>query len=343
MRGCRRVSDETHELRVWKHSHGTNQTAPDLAGKREQLIQDRLLTIYRDTDRKRSQGAKFREKMREGDFFYLCHGNDVQLCGQIKSALKNPKAAWVQRGYKVIRFRVAKSHPRFEGHKKAWSPSGNTTCWQVPKPELKDFERDILKPFFGLALGDLGRISSELKTKEPAGESRDLKRQAPPWLKTPQRYHAPYSPGAESRSSEESFRTYDPDKTKSRKAAHEKCLKRFARLFPRRREYASNSDLLVVMERKVLLVEVKTIRSDEKEQLRLALGQVLYYENLCVRPHYPSRNVYRLVVTDSEPPSYLVQLLEKYRIGAVWLPRSGKPGKSRLGGRILKNFNAKRI
>jgi hypothetical protein len=326
------------DLRIWKHSHGTHQTVPRLDGRREKLVEECTLTLYRDTARR--QGERFRNEMRRGDFFYLCHGNDVQLFGRITTQLRKPRSRWVERKYKVIRFRLAKSSC-FSGDRKAWAPSGDTTCWQVPSRDLKDFERNILKPFFALSLRNLvkmPRVTSKPGAVQPLIEEE---KEDPPWRRTPQRYDALQKPAHVVRMHTESSRLYDPDKLATRRSAHEKCLQRFARLFPQRRTYSSDYDLLVVKKPKVLLVEVKTIRNDAKEQLRLALGQVLYYENLSVRIHYPKFKVSRLVVTDAKAPDYLVQFLEKYRIGLAWQPVREKAGVSPLGKRILEAFGVR--
>ncbi|HEV2348916.1 MAG TPA: hypothetical protein VG028_03615 [Terriglobia bacterium] len=327
-----------NELRIWKHSHGTHQTVPMLDGQRERLIQDRVLTLHRDTARR--QGKRFRSEMEPGDFFYLCHGNDVQLFGQIKSNLKNPRTTWVERGYKVIRFRLGKLS-RFDRHRKAWAPSGNTTCWRVPIKDLQPFGREILKPFFGLSLNDLLKISRVKSRSSNVLPFIEEIEEGPPWLKTPQPYNSRQKSAQVDNGHAEFSRIYDPDKLATRVSAHQKCLNRFAHLFPQQRKYKSDFDLLVVNKAKVLLVEVKTIRNDSLGQLRLALGQVLYYEQLSVRIHYPRFEVSRLVVTDAKPPYYLVSFLEKYHIGLVWLPFRGKVGTSLLGKRVLKAFGAR--
>ena len=43
------------------------------------------------------------------------------------------------------------------------------------------------------------------------------------------------------------------------------------------------------------------------------------------------------MLTDAVPPSYMVEFLEKYNVGAVWLV-DGKRGGSRLGTTNLKAF-----
>ena len=38
----------TH-TRIWKFSHGTDKTAPELKGIRDLLLEDRILTLYKGT------------------------------------------------------------------------------------------------------------------------------------------------------------------------------------------------------------------------------------------------------------------------------------------------------
>jgi len=151
-------------IRIWKHSHGTQKTVRDLP--REELKAKRLLTLHGDTAR--NQGQNFRSEMRRGDFFYLCHGNDVQLLGRITSGVMASKDSWTERNYdegwieRKYRLLVqASSGRRYGGPPKVWAPSGNTTCWRVPDEELGDFERLILTPFFHLRVRDLKPLGTD--------------------------------------------------------------------------------------------------------------------------------------------------------------------------------------
>jgi len=79
-----------------------------------------------------------------------------------------------------------------------------------------------------------------------------------------------------------------------------------------------------------LLVEVKTIRNDEARQIRLALGQVLYYEHFLVEPLYEGRGMHRVVVTDAKPQEDMIHLLERHGVGVAWLPANRASGLSPL-------------
>jgi hypothetical protein len=97
-------------------------------------------------------------------------------------------------------------------------------------------------------------------------------------------------------------------------------------------------DLVVVGKNKALLVEAKTLRSDAREQLRLALGQLLFYQHVFVERQFPRCKVLRLALTDRVPPDYLVKLMERYQVGVAWIPERRKASASELGSRLLKMF-----
>jgi HNH endonuclease len=138
-------------LRIWKHSHG-GDSFEDKEKERDQYKERSVITLYRDTGR--GQGLAFREQMLQGDFFYLCFGNKVQLFGQITSNLQNAAKRWVERKYWVIRESSDKLS-KFTGPQKKWTPNYNSTCALVPMSGLSQFEGRILRPFFSLRLRDL--------------------------------------------------------------------------------------------------------------------------------------------------------------------------------------------
>lgn len=199
-------------------------------------------------------------------------------------------------------------------------------------PALAQQIGDILEADYGFHLGQASFIMTE---DEPvyALASR---------AKTRRR---PYDPGrrmatADLEERRKSVRIYDPDLIGERFTAHEACLRRFSELIPKPHEqYEGDYDLLVVAPKQALVIEVKTIRDDEAKQLRLALGQILYYEHILVRPMYPDHNIRLLIVTDSRPHEDLVRLLEKYQIGVVWLPsQNDLAGRSTLASGYLNQF-----
>ena len=82
------------------------------------------------------------------------------------------------------------------------------------------------------------------------------------------------------RSGRSLVRKYDPDLVGERFDAHEDCLDRFSEKFPAAVErFHAIYDLLLVRHgAALLLVEAKTIRGDERLQVRTALGQLYFYE-----------------------------------------------------------------
>ena len=323
--------------RIWKFSHGTDRTTPNLKGRRGHLLKDHILTMHRNTRSPgrsgRSQGEVFRTDMEPPDLFYLCHGNDVQLLGRVTSDLLNPRAEWPERHYDVIK-RCPPSTGSYDGPKKWWSPSGNTTCWKILPGELPEFEQRILLPFFGLNLDELSRYSGI------ANEAR-RRMKANPYLGVrPTPFPRSARPSPPPAVAEKSLLLFDPDRIGRRKVAHEDCLYQFANLFPRDKEWKADYDLLVIGDPGVLLVEVKTLRDDARDQLRLALGQLFWYEHFSVAPRFPTHKVFRLIVTDRAPPGAIVNFLEGHRIGSVWLTPHKQISYSDLAGRVLGRFGA---
>jgi hypothetical protein len=137
-------------------------------------------------------------------------------------------------------------------------------------------------------------------------------------------------------------RSYDPDRVGARFNAHEDCLDRLSRLFPVDVERLQASyDLLLVVLKLALLVEAKTIRDDARRQVRLALGQLFYYEHFDVAPLHPEKEILRLALTDRELGKDLQTFLTKHQIGVVWILESGKIGGTNLGLSQLRKLGAK--
>ncbi len=83
-------------------------------------------------------------------------------------------------------------------------------------------------------------------------------------------------------------------------------------------EDSASFDLLRVPGEPALLrlYEVKTLETDDLTQTRLAIGQLLSYEHLNVRPRYPDRDVERAVVYERAVDEELCALLDVLEIGA---------------------------
>ena len=127
-------------------------------------------------------------------------------------------------------------------------------------------------------------------------------------------------------------RSFDPDQVGARYNAHEDCLDCLSKRFPAVVDRLQASyDLLLVSPQTVLLVEAKTIRADERRQVRAALGQLFYYEHFDVAPLHPDKEILRLVLTDSELTEDMQKFLAKHQIGVVWIPERGTAGGNELG------------
>lgn len=134
-------------------------------------------------------------------------------------------------------------------------------------------------------------------------------------------------------------RRYDVDLLGARYNDHEDCLDRFTRLFPEGvQRFEAIYDLIAVKPGAVMLVEAKTIRSDERAQVRIAVGQIYYYEHFEVAPLYPGSEIKRLLLTDRPLGAELCQFLTACQIGVVWLPPNGRLGGSNLGLDHLEQF-----
>jgi len=143
----------TRPLPIWKISHGKVDFS---AEQRKTYLEKHTAHVHKDT--KKGQGSLFANEMKEGDFFYLCHGNDdgIRVFGQITGpAVPSPHGdGWLQRSYDVV-FEGVKPSAKYAGVKKGWTPNYNSTCVAVPNEEINLFESEILMPFFGKRLSDI--------------------------------------------------------------------------------------------------------------------------------------------------------------------------------------------
>lgn len=139
-------------LVIWKLSHGDK---PFTSTERQQFLDGQIVAVHRDTGRK--QGKKFLEAP-VGTLFFLCHGNSLQCIGQFTSDTVPSKKGdgWLQRSYRVLRH--AQRADRYTANSKYWSPKGVSTFSQVGSNDLPEFERTLLKPYFGTDLAELAAL-----------------------------------------------------------------------------------------------------------------------------------------------------------------------------------------
>ena len=138
---------------IWKVSHGSG-IEKFSGGARERYFEEHSIVVADDTGR--GQGKNFNSKMKIGDLFYLCYGNDIKLFGMIISdavPVDDSGDGWLKRKYKVIKDSI--NNNRYTGDLFGWTPNYNSTCMQVKNNELIVFEKELLKPYFGMELFEL--------------------------------------------------------------------------------------------------------------------------------------------------------------------------------------------
>jgi hypothetical protein len=84
-------------------------------------------------------------------------------------------------------------------------------------------------------------------------------------------------------------------------------------------EDPTSYDLLIDTDADIALtlIEAKTISGDADVQIRLAVGQLLYYEHFFVKPSFPDRLAQQLVLVDDAVSVELAEFLQAHNIGLV--------------------------
>ncbi len=132
------------QLRFWKYSQSKGIFSDD---ELKTLLKDRAIAVHKDYAKR---------DMRIDDFFYLCYGNKpgIVLIGKITGDFVDcfKGTDWKQRSYEVIKQLDAPQV--YNGVKKGWAPSFNSTIKMVPENELELFEQEILTRVFDMKLED---------------------------------------------------------------------------------------------------------------------------------------------------------------------------------------------
>jgi hypothetical protein len=169
---------EPNGIGIWKVSHGDIQGTRGVPrGYHDRLLRNHEVAVYSDTAR--GQGEAFREQVQQGHVFYLCHGNDIKLLGRVTSNRAKQGSGrlkgWLVRRYTALR-RPLTADTSYTGKQKGWTPNYNSTCMRVREGDEAQFEKRILKPFFGLTLQalQLGR--------HQIGDTRELPKDVGPVL-----------------------------------------------------------------------------------------------------------------------------------------------------------------
>ena len=154
-------------LRFWKMSH----SGFSLFTKEEllNLEERRVIVMHSKTGKK--QGWRFMKEASEGDLFYLCYGRHIKLVGRIVSDeaevyTGKDDEGWYERQYEIVA--MAKKSDPYDGVKKGWTPNYNSTFVNVKEDDHKEFEKLILKPYFGKTVSELYEMPalSQEKQKE---------------------------------------------------------------------------------------------------------------------------------------------------------------------------------
>lgn len=147
----------SNAVRIWKISHGTKDFSSEAT---HDHLKKNIISIHKDTAK--GQGEAFKKAMRQGDLFYLCHGNEeIMLVGKIVSDVIDNSGfeeGWIARKYEVLKRSITKTS--YSGDKKGWTPNYNSTLRLVPTTELNQFESLIIKPFFNSTLSELAALKS---------------------------------------------------------------------------------------------------------------------------------------------------------------------------------------
>jgi hypothetical protein len=153
------------------------------------------------------------------------------------------------------------------------------------------------------------------------------------------RYDRNRNRGNRPKTGQPTTRSYDPDLSAARYRSHEECLAAFDALIATSFDrWEGDYDLVVESGADLLLAEVKTIRTDAENQVRLGLGQLLYYEHFDVRPDWHDAAISRVLVVDAELDQELQVFLEATEVGLVSRLPDGTWTASNRAAQALSNF-----
>jgi hypothetical protein len=144
--------------KFWKLSQGPGEFAySDII----ESISSGLVYMHKDTGAKGGSSTSQADdfiKAPIGDYFYLTYGNTgMFLVGQFNgptNLFSKYGDGWLERSFNFV-FPAIKQNP-YNGIHKWWAPNDNSTFTPVPTEELKQFEDEILIPFFNVKLKKFG-------------------------------------------------------------------------------------------------------------------------------------------------------------------------------------------
>ncbi len=112
-----------------------------------------------------SQGEQFVDAVRNGEYFYVCNGNQdpsILMLGQFDGPtnyLCERGNGWAERPFRWIKSAVLAK--KYDGPDKWWTPNHNSTFVRIPQKDWSLFESEILIPYFGFRLSEFGVVQTE--------------------------------------------------------------------------------------------------------------------------------------------------------------------------------------
>ena len=141
---------------IWKISEGS------ISEDYRSVFEERKVVVVHSETRAKgtsriSQGQRFIEEIKNGDYFYLCYGNSIRLLGRFigNEAVPNSEmnGGYYERSYRFIV--NSKDLSAYNGIHKWWTPNDNSTCVKVEAKDQLFFEQEILQPYFEMSLQEL--------------------------------------------------------------------------------------------------------------------------------------------------------------------------------------------
>lgn len=171
---------------LYKISHGTFRKT---TGFRKNNVLNELekrnwICMHGDTGR--SQGSKFRNELRIGDYVYVCDGGDNlgPLARIVTEAIPLPpeldnlldgKAGWFYREIEIVRTPLDRSTRNLKDTKYWFMPSGYSTLYEVTNQKLAYVNEKIFMPKYGVEVRSGNKHSKQNVPPENIDSSNENK------------------------------------------------------------------------------------------------------------------------------------------------------------------------
>lgn len=114
----------------------------------------KIIVVNRETKAKgtstESQGESFSSKMKIGDYFFLCRGNEkLEIIGKITGDAENCNfgdKTYLQRTYDIVIDAIKEGS--YAGENKWWAPKNNSTCIAIKDNDIDKANKELFIPFF---------------------------------------------------------------------------------------------------------------------------------------------------------------------------------------------------